>query len=63
MAKLSKSISEQITILQDRDLQFRNISNASHILNNISYYRLKGYWWELQDDKENHQTVGPSGFT
>lgn len=62
MAKLSKSISEQITILQDRDLQFRNISNASHILNNISYYRLKGYWWELQDNNENHHFAPNSYF-
>jgi abortive infection bacteriophage resistance protein len=62
MAKPSKSIQEQIALLQSRNMQFRNINNAPHFLNNISYYRLKGYWWELQDDKINHHFAPNSYF-
>jgi len=62
MAKPSKSIQEQISLLQSRDLQFKNISDAPHFLSNISYYRLKGYWWEMQDDKINHHFAPDSYF-
>jgi len=57
MAKPSKSIQEQISLPQSRDLQFKNINDAPHFLSNISYYRLKGYWWEMQDDKIIHTDV------
>ena len=33
---------------------FRNEAGAPHFLANISYYRLKGYWWDMQSDKVNH---------
>jgi abortive infection bacteriophage resistance protein len=33
---------------------FRDESNAPHFLLNISYYRLKGYWWDAQTDYTNH---------
>jgi len=62
MSKPSKSIQEQIALLQSRDMQFRNVNDAPHFLNNISYYRLKGYWWELQDDKINHHFAPNSYF-
>lgn len=62
MAKPSKSIQEQIALLQSRNMQFRNINDAPHFLSNISYYRLKGYWWELQDDKINHHFAPNSYF-
>lgn len=35
-------------------MAFNQIQNANHFLENISYYRLKGYWWEMQDDFVNH---------
>lgn len=28
---------------------FRDELNANHLLANISYYRLKGYWWTFQN--------------
>lgn len=52
--KSPKTIEEQISLLLSRDMLFHDISKAPHFLANISYYRLKGYWWELQDNKENH---------
>ena len=33
---------------------FRNENDAPHFLKNISYYRLKGYWWDMQKDTINH---------
>ncbi|MGV3540348.1 MAG: Abi family protein [Rufibacter sp.] len=33
---------------------FKDESLATHFLANISYYRLKGYWWDMQDDFTNH---------
>ncbi len=33
---------------------FRNESTAPHFLENISYYRLKGYWWDMQADYTLH---------
>ncbi len=54
MSKPSKSIQEQIILLKSRNLLFKDEASAPHFLNNISYYRLKGYWWEMQDDKVNH---------
>jgi abortive infection bacteriophage resistance protein len=62
MPKPSKTIQEQIALLQNRAMQFRNIADAPHFLSNISYYRLKGYWWELQDDKVNHHFAPNSYF-
>ncbi len=54
MAKDPKTIQEQLELLEEREMQFRDISNAPHFLANISYYRLKGYWWEMQEDFEDH---------
>jgi abortive infection bacteriophage resistance protein len=62
MAKPSKSIQEQIELLQSRGMQFKEIKNAHHFLNTISYYRLKGYWWEMQNDKVNHHFESGSYF-
>ena len=61
MAKPAYSIQDQIALLQSRNMQFRNINDAPHFLSNISYYRLKGYWWEMQDDKVNHH-FDPNSF-
>lgn len=54
MAKDPKTIQEQIDLLVRREMQFRDISKAPQFLANISYYRLKGYWWEMQEDFEDH---------
>lgn len=33
---------------------FRDENAAPHFLQNISYYRLKGYWWDLQAERVIH---------
>lgn len=48
------SIADQITLLKQRGMLFRDENAAIHFLDNISYYRLKGYWWDTQIDYTNH---------
>ncbi len=40
---------------------FRNESQAVESLQNISYYRLKGYWWDMQTDYTQH-TLKPNSY-
>lgn len=62
MSKPARTIQEQIALLQSRNMAFRNVADAPHFLANISYYRLKGYWWEMQDDFVNHHFKNGSYF-
>lgn len=52
--KPAYTIANQIALLKQRGMLFRNEVSASHYLENISYYRLKGYWWDMQDDFTSH---------
>lgn len=59
--KPAYSIAEQIALLKQRGMLFRNEASAPHFLENISYYRLKGYWWDMQDDYTLH-TLKPNTY-
>ena len=48
------SIADQIALLKLRGLLFNDEQSAHHFLENISYYRLKGYWWDMQNDFTLH---------
>lgn len=48
--------------LKYRGLTILNEEKALHLLQNISYYRLSGYWYPLLEDKENHQFKEGSTF-
>lgn len=52
--KESLTLQEQIDQLIARGLLITEEDNAIHFLSHISYYRLAGYWWPMQQDKENH---------
>ena len=52
--KAPHTIAEQIDLLASRGMLFKNVANAPHFLQNISYYRLKGYWWDMQTDYALH---------
>lgn len=54
MAKPVKTITDQISLLKSRGMSFSDENQASHYLSHISYYRLKGYWWDMQKDRVNH---------
>jgi len=62
MAKQSRTIQEQIDLLKSRNMLFEDEVEATKCLANVSYYRLKGYWWEMQDDKVNHHFINGSYF-
>lgn len=48
------TLQEQIDQLIARGLLINQEDDAMHFLSHISYYRLAGYWWPMQRDKENH---------
>lgn len=52
--KISLTYQEQLDQLKFRGLAIENDSKALHVLENISYYRLSGYWFPLLADKKNH---------
>ena len=52
--KTIKNFDEQIEILKSRGLQFNDEMRAKQLLQNISYYRMSGYWYPLLADKQNH---------
>ena len=52
--KVATTIQEQIVQLQARGLAIADVRRAEHFLSNISYYRLEGYWWPMQSDKQDH---------
>jgi len=54
MDKPAYTISDQIALLKKRGMTFRNEAQAHELLKNISYYRLKGYWWDTQIDETQH---------
>jgi abortive infection bacteriophage resistance protein len=61
-SKPAHTIQQQIALLKSRGMLFKDEANAPHLLENISYYRLKGYWWEMQSDKVNHTFLPQSYF-
>ena len=48
------SISDQIDILKRRGLIFSDEQEAHNILENISYFRLAGYWRTMEQDSPHH---------
>jgi len=62
-SKPAITISEQIDQLKSRGLEITVEDNAEYVLSNISYYRLAGYWWPMQADKEQHLFKPNSRFS
>jgi len=54
MNKPAYTISDQIALLKQRGMLFRDEAKAYCFLKDISYYRLKGYWQDTQSDVELH---------
>ena len=67
MAKIAypkqiKSFDDQISILKSRGMVIKDEARAKQILQNISYYRLSGYWYPLLADKQRHLFKSGSTF-
>jgi abortive infection bacteriophage resistance protein len=52
--KVSRTIAEQITLLKTRGMLMKDEQKMAFYLNHINYFRLKGYWWDMQADRINH---------
>ncbi len=48
------NFNEQIALLKSKGLIFANEDKALHILQNVSYFRMKSYLMPLMEDKINH---------
>jgi abortive infection bacteriophage resistance protein len=55
------TIARQVQQLKTRGMLFHNEQDATHYFSTISYYRLKGYWWDTQNDRVNH-TFKPNTY-
>ena len=56
------SIDDQITILKGRGLIFDDEQNAHSVLENISYFRLAGYWRTMEQNSSTHLFRSGSHF-
>jgi len=56
------TIPQQISQLKGRGLIISDEAVAEYFLQNISYYRLAGYWWPMQADKTLHTFKPRSTF-
>ena len=54
MIKQVYTISDQIFLLKQRGMRFKDEELAYNKLKNINYYRLRGYWWDMQADPIQH---------
>lgn len=59
--KPARTIDNQIALLKNRGMLFKDINKAKTLLKNISYYRLKGYWWDMQNDYSLH-SIKPNNY-
>lgn len=60
--KQTFTIVEHIQQLRNRGLQINDEELAIHYLSHVSYYRLAGYWWPMQSNKETHNFKPDSKF-
>ena len=56
------SFDKQIERLKERGLIINDTKTAKKYLQNISYFRLQGFWWEFQTDKINHKFIEGTTF-
>jgi abortive infection bacteriophage resistance protein len=52
--KPTLTVPQQISLLQSRGMAIADPEEANRFLHNVSYYRLKGYWWADQADDTEH---------
>jgi abortive infection bacteriophage resistance protein len=60
--RASRTIAKQIALLKSRGMLMKDEQTATFYLEHISYFRLKGYWWDMQTDKVNHVFAPNSYF-
>jgi abortive infection bacteriophage resistance protein len=60
--KETYTVEKHIELLKERGLTIPDLEKAKHYLSHVSYYRLAGYWWPMQEDKEKHIFKAGSNF-
>ncbi|MDR1415924.1 MAG: Abi family protein [Prevotellaceae bacterium] len=60
--KDSRTLAEQVALLKKRGMLIADEQSAMRYLNHVSYYRLKGYWWDMQADRVSHIFAPGSRF-
>ncbi|WP_109831386.1 Abi family protein [Reichenbachiella versicolor] len=61
--KPALTVEQQLIRLKERGLSIEHESKAVHILQNISYFRLSGYWYPLlQEPKTDHRFKDGASF-
>jgi abortive infection bacteriophage resistance protein len=60
--KPATSVTDQITLLKSRGLQFPNESEASHFLQHHNYVRLRTYWYTFETDHQRHTLKAGTTF-
>ncbi|MFI5219505.1 MAG: Abi family protein [Bacteroidia bacterium] len=60
--KNALTYTQQLQQLKTRGLKVANEAKVLHLLENISYYRLSGYWYPLLSDKQNHTFKADATF-
>lgn len=60
--KPAYTIANHIVLLKSRGMLFKDEPQAVELLKNISYYRLKGYWWDMQTDYTLHNLKANTYF-
>ena len=58
--KTAFTIDDQIAQLKFRGLSITESDNAEHFLSHISYYRLAGYWWPMQQESKDAHLFKPN---
>lgn len=58
--KTAFTIDEQIVQLKKRGLLILTGDSAEHFLSHISYYRLAGYWWPMQQEPKDKHLFKPN---
>ena len=48
------SYPDQVNLLKSRGLKWEDENKIRHLLENVGYYRLSGYWYPLLADKKKH---------
>ena len=61
-SKPALTYQQQLQQLKDRGLTINDDAKAVHLLEQISYYRLSGYWFPLLADKHNHTFKSNANF-
>ena len=57
-----RSVQQQVESLQDRGMKL-DVTEATNILSQVSYSRLKPYWWDMRDPESEDAFLDSADFS